>query len=442
MGNTICYFFSYLIEAVILWQFSSMLFPPRHTRPVRILTLCGIYLLLFLASFPGLKWLNMTLYLLANWGYLHTQYRLKWHSALFYSAILASVMGMCELSVYSVFQHFAPHFFEQVSDFHNTVLFGIFSKLTFFTIVYVLIHLLRKRNPSAEDSDRSGLFLICVPLASVLVMLAFVGISDTYTLTPALNRLVTVSAVFLLTANLLVFGINQYSRMKSMELTEMQLLLQREADTTEYYHLLRDQNENQRILIHDIRKHLQMIDALNAQKENERSSEYIRELMESPALKGVARMCDNPTLNALLVLFKDKCAAADIAYHVDIRCGSTDFISDADLTSLFFNLLENALEAAAGMPDAHLDLSSDHRNDKSFTVIKLVNSCRADPLPGDGDVIPSSKSDRRLHGFGLKSIRRVVRKYNGDLKMYYTAEDTTFHTIIVLKHPAAPGQQG
>ena len=57
--------------------------------------------------------------------------------------------------------------------------------------------------------------------------------------------------------NLLVFGINQYNRKKNREYTEMQLLLQKETDFTEYYKMLLSQSENQAILIHDIKKHLQ-----------------------------------------------------------------------------------------------------------------------------------------------------------------------------------------
>lgn len=37
-----------------------------------------------------------------------------------------------------------------------------------------------------------------------------------------------------------------------MEFTEMQLLLQKESDSAQYYKMLNAQNENQRILIHDI----------------------------------------------------------------------------------------------------------------------------------------------------------------------------------------------
>ena len=65
--------------------------------------------------------------------------------------------------------------------------------------------------------------------------------------------MVTICAVFLLMVNLLVFGINQYNQKKSQEYTDMQLLLQKESDSVEYYEMMLSQNENQSILIHDIK---------------------------------------------------------------------------------------------------------------------------------------------------------------------------------------------
>lgn len=63
---------------------------------------------------------------------------------------------------------------------------------------------------------------------------------------------------------------------------EMQLLLQKEANSAEYYQMLLSQNENQNILIHDIKKHLQSIDLLNDKKEHDKISAIYG--MEQPTL--------------------------------------------------------------------------------------------------------------------------------------------------------------
>lgn len=266
MQSTVCYLFSYLVEAIILWQYNSTLFDSKRPPKIRFAVLCGLYLTLFAASLLDSRWLNMTLYLLVNFVFLATQSNLKWYLALFHSAIIAAVMGMCELTSYSVFERFTPHFFAETGNFYNMIVFTVLSKISYFTIIYILIHLLKGQQKYNQQYDKSVFLLLFIPLTSIFVMLTFVYISDIYTLSPTLNWMIALGAVFLLAINLLVFGINQYNQKKNAEFTEMQLLLQKESDSAAYYEMLRSQYENQRILIHDIKKHLQSIDLLNEKR--------------------------------------------------------------------------------------------------------------------------------------------------------------------------------
>ena len=47
--------------------------------------------------------------------------------------------------------------------------------------------------------------------------------------------------------------------------------------------------------------------------------------------------------------------------------------------------------------------------------------------------LKASKPDPQAHGFGIKSIEKIVHNYNGNMQMYYDGETFTFHTIIMLK---------
>lgn len=278
MSNTVCYFFTFLIEAVILWLYSSNLFTARRKPWIQFAMLFIFYFTMFSVSLLEYIWLNMALYLVMNFIFLLAQYDLKWYSALFHSAVLAAVMGMCELTVYSTIERFSPHFYTEPRQFQNMIIFIIFSKMIFLTIVYILIHLLKGKQTQNQQHDKSVLLLIFIPVTSVFIMLTLVSVSDSFLLSPLLKGMVTLSAFFLLISNLLVFGINQYNLKKNMEFTQIQLLLQKESNSTEYYEMLRLQNENQRILIHDIKKHLHSIDMLNQQKESDKIDTYLHQL--------------------------------------------------------------------------------------------------------------------------------------------------------------------
>lgn len=339
-------------------------------------------------------------------------------------------MAMSELVVYGITKHFAPRFLDNDREFYHLLFFSIFSKLIFFAVTYILMHLMKSPKKDAGQHDQSVFLLVFIPLTSIFIMLTFVSIGESVLLPSSLDWMVTMGAVLLLTANLLMFEINRYHQKKNMEFTEIQLLLQKESDSAQYYKMLNAQNENQRILIHDIKKHLQSIDLLNEQKEYAKISAYIRQLVLSPDLKEFSRLCDHEMLNSILCRYMQQCADSHITFHADIRSGTTDFIADNDLTSLFCNLLDNAITAASIIPDSFIEINTSKREKTPFIVITVINSCRKNPfLCKDRQLTVN----RHGHGFGLKSIRKVVSKYHGNLQMYYNDDTLTFHTIIALK---------
>lgn len=433
MGKTICCFFSFLTEAIILWQYTSGLFTAKHTAKKKFSILCGLYFILFAFSFFESKLMNIALYFAFNFIFLVTQYCLNTYSAFFHSSILASVMILCEVMVYYIIRYFSPHFFERGGNFHFLAIFAIFSKLMFFTVIYILLHFLKGLQNRDERQDKSAFLLALIPITSVFVMITFTKISDFCDLSPVLNWMLTVSAVFLLAINLLIFGIEQYNRKKSLDFTEMQLLLQRESDSARYYEMLLSQHENQSILIHDIKKHLQSINTLNDKMEHDKIREYIQGLMQSSDLKEVSRLCDHEMLNAILARYRRGCLDRHIAFHADIRSGIIDFIADADVTSLFCNLLDNAMEAAGHTPDSFIEISVCKREKTPFIIITVINSSRKNPFNEPDGRLATTKSNRHKHGFGIKSIQKIVARYHGNMQMYYNQESLTFHTVITLK---------
>lgn len=275
-----------------------------------------------------------------------------------------------------------------------------------------------------------------IPLSSVLIMLTFITIGNITKFSSSINWMLTISAICLLITNLLVFGINQYNQRKNMEFTEMQLTLQKESDSVEYYEMLLSQTENQSILIHDIKKHLQSIETLNAQKPNEKISSYIKQLMQSSDLMEVAKLCDNDMLNTILSRYKRQFSNNHIAFHTDIRCNTINFINDADLTSLFCNLLDNAFESASVIPDSYIEINTSKKEKSPLTLIMVINSCRRNPFDKATGILTTTKQNPLKHGFGIKSIRKIVKKYQGNIKMYFDDDTMTFHTIITLKQPS------
>ncbi len=213
----------------------------------------------------------------------------------------------------------------------------------------------------------------------------------------------------------------------------MQLLVQKESELTKYYKLLLKQDENQKILIHDIKKHLHSIALLNQEQESQKISQYIEELLNSSSLKDSVRFCDNEFLNAILAQYHQACIEQNTQFQVDIRNGCLSDISSGDLTALFCNLLDNAISSTKNIRNSFIELSVRQKENLSVVVIVLINSCRCSP-DYDKDGLPiSSKVQKGMHGYGMKSIQKVVKSHRGNIQTYYQIETATFHTIITLR---------
>lgn len=431
MEHIVLLLFSFFTEAVILWQYTSNLFTSSYGSKIRLALLSALYTILFLLSLLKQTGLNVVSFFVFNTVFLYVLFKLKLLLALFHSAIVTAIMGISEIAVLGIISRFFPHFLLETDA--GLVFYTVFSKIFFFAVIYLLIHLFKGKKLNQEQYGHSEILLMLIPVSSIFIIFTLLSIGETSTFAPPIDFLVTICAVFLLMVNLLVFGINQYNQKKSQEYADLQLLLQKESDSVEYYEMMLAQNENQSILIHDIKKHLQSIKLLNEKHDSDKINAYIQQLTESSDLRGTTNICDNEMLNAILCRYQRQCNDKHIHFHTDIRSGTVQYIYQHDLTSLFCNLLENAMESAENIPDSFIELTVQKKENSPFVIIILINSCQNTPVYNQEGVPVSHKSDNGRHGFGIKSIKKVVKQYHGNLQMYYDNDSGTFHTIITLK---------
>lgn len=432
MDEMICYFFSFLIEGIVFWNYVSILFVPKYSTKIRFVYLSLGFFILFLFSLHNIVLLNCILYITVCFLYLTLFYQTKWYYALFHSTLFEVLTAVCELPAYSILSTFLTSANLRAADFHLKLLFAVISKTLFFAVMSALLLWLKKRQKPFLQYDKSVFFTILIPFIAQIIVLILFAVCDSPSMTATQNRLITINAFFLLIVNLLIFGLNQYNQKKHLEFTEMQIQLQKEHDSAEYYKMLIAQNENQRILIHDMKKHLQSIALLNEDNQNEKIRAYINQLMQSSDLLEFSKICDHKILNNILCRYKKVCNDLHIAFHADIRSNTTTFLSDSDVTSLFCNMLDNAVEASNHIKDSYIEITAAQRKHTPFVIITIINSCAGNPFSPNGELV-SSKQNPQAHGFGIKSMEKIIHNYNGNIQMYYDEETSTFHTIIMLK---------
>ena len=97
--------------------------------------------------------------------------------------------------------------------------------------------------------------------------------------------------------------------------------------------------------------------------------------------------------------------------------------------SLFGNALDNAIEAVTPLEPDRRYIGLQVRAERGMLLIRMEN-CAAEPLHFVDGLPQTTKGDARWHGFGVKSIRRIVQQHGGTLTMQ--AQDGMFRLVALL----------
>ena len=102
-------------------------------------------------------------------------------------------------------------------------------------------------------------------------------------------------------------------------------------------------------------------------------------------------------------------------------------INTTDLSSIFFNLLDNAIEAcsASGNPDPEIRLSANISN--GFLTVYMHNTKN----PMQTFTHKTTKSEPGSHGYGLSIIEDICQRYNGSYQ--WIDHNNTFDSIVLLQ---------
>lgn len=108
------------------------------------------------------------------------------------------------------------------------------------------------------------------------------------------------------------------------------------------------------------------------------------------------------------------------------------FLSELDIYSLFGNILDNAVEAVMKLDEKERVISILIKDKGIFLIIHSDNCFLNAPTYKNGQ-IETSKKDKKEHGYGILSIKNVVEKYDGGMKINTEGNVFSIDIIIPIK---------
>lgn len=161
---------------------------------------------------------------------------------------------------------------------------------------------------------------------------------------------------------------------------------------------------------HDL-KH--QITLLKEEAEAGKPVEYLEKMEREIKIYEAQNKTGNKVLDAVLTSKGVSCQAKGIELKCVVEGELLFFMDDMDLSALFGNMLDNAIESVEKLPDVRMRLIRLYVvREKQFVRICTENYCTEQIQFRNGMPI-TTKKDKRLHGYGMKSIQSTVRKYDG-----------------------------
>lgn len=429
MAKNICFALLFLGEALTGWLYLEYLFE-RKKKMSTIASLFAIgYAVLFAVSFADNTAMNVFFFCVINFGLIYFNYRCGVRTALVHAAFLSFLMTVAEILIALLISSFGHEFAAYTYNFSVMVALVVMSKMLYLAMSLVGARIFKPHKENLSEPGRMVLFCM-MPLLSTILGIIIIYIGSQSQMTAATGIMIAINVFSLLAVNLLFLVLyNQFQRVSAEHLA-LQLSIQKEAADVSYYQSLQEQYENQRILIHDIRNHMNVIGGMAKQANAQGIEDYLSKIDALLLPTAQVKLCSDPILNVILIQFCEKCKSKEIEFQCDVRAVSGTFLDAPSTTALFGNLLSNAFEAAEQSTEKYIEFSITCNSTQSAIVVSVINSCETTPDPdGNGKYI-TRKKDRSMHGVGLRSIERIVSRNHGISSMYYDKASRRFHHII------------
>ena len=415
-----------LIEGLISFEFYESIAPTKKKLrnfafiTIGYMIMCGINL-----AFDYNTVVNLIAFVVFHFVFNFVLYKNKIIPSLIYAFILYTVVFFSEVMVIWVISAFAEDdFFSFVDNPFQYLILITVSKSSMFFILKLISNIIMKTVKRKKISFLLFLFPVILLIACGIFLVILFSLELSYTL----KILLSVLCVVML---LVVIGscmVQQRETQRDEELSELRAIKQAQETDNKYFEILEHQNNSLMVYAHDTKNHLQ---AIRNMTDDENIIEYLERLTADLNKYSRQASSGNHNLDIIINKYITECEIKGVRFDYDVRLSNLSGVQMFDLVSILGNLLDNALESAEKSTRKSIHLQTDHRN--TYDVIVVTNSCDIKPL-AQGNVLKSSKANKKQHGLGIKSIKSALKNYSGDYNWEYDEKNKEFiSTVMILR---------
>ena len=347
-------------------------------------------------------------------------------SGLLYLAGIVLVWALSRVLLYEIYTRYMLNF----SGFHTTLnpygnaqlIAGVIRWAVQGGWAWFLSSIL-KRGRRGHLSKGQLFICLVMPLISLAMMISFLTLSDYYASWNG-YLLVLVNVLLLLFLNIFVVYFYITAARSNEAEKKSRLYRQKEVLVYQHYQKLEESYRQSRKIVHDVKNHIQALGKLYEEGQTEEAEKYKEEVFHLLNQNNHAWYTENRMLN--IILNEKLCHEnlRDARLELDIEENCLDRIQEIDITTIFANLLDNAIEAMGRdkePEEKYLKILA--KREKEFLMIQVENSKSRHPEKWEGH-----------QGLGLENVSEAIKPYEGNCTI--TDEEKRFQAVILIPNTA------
>lgn len=298
----------------------------------------------------------------------------------------------------------------------DRIAYNTAAKLIHLILIQIFPYLLRRKQ--ANVSFVGTIPLLTAQLASLMICLCLydVGVqSGIIAIKTAVAVLATLYVNIVISFYIEAIGVkNRLEREKEV----FELEYQRDL---KYYESVKQSQEETRSLWHEIKRYMNTIHALVDGGDNQAAMQCMNEAEQVFNDLTVNVDVGNKIISSILSVGLQQAKQHSIPFRVDVWVSEKLGVSPQDMFIILGNAIDNAIEECCQLApeqETYINVSIHQKN--KMLVIKIENPCRLKPSPKPG----------KIHGYGLKNVKRCVEKYNGEMQAQ--TSDGIFNFFVLL----------
>lgn len=351
-------------------------------------------------------------------------YLCKFFKLLFYALIYLVAIYSSEMIVLQLWNLFKKPVYSNniiYEDFTGPLI--LTAKALYFFMLLILEYITKDANKRKSLRDILPVLISSIPF---LVILEIINISLVLVKDKSMYIIFIFASIIIFASFIIsILLMRYYWKILDKEQEEKKSVyeLQLKCD----YYLKRMQDEEQvKSIYHDLKNHLLFSD------DNILKSQTMRKLQLYEKYYNTG----NDFLDIILADKIERAWERGVKIECDIDFKAGEFMEPLDISTIFGNLLDNAIEATEKLNENEkiIFLKIETRGELIIVVMKNYMDYETNIK---ANALSTHKKNKQYHGFGIPNVKKGVHKYNGECSINIC--DNEFIFSIILPIPKEKG---